>query len=106
SRLSHFYSFHLHIPNPTLLPTTTLFRSILDVFAAFGPPTATTRPVPVGYVARATADHPPGFYGPPEGLLAVNTLAPADRLVGLEDRKSTRLNFSHVEVSYGVFCLE
>jgi hypothetical protein len=57
---------------------------VLDGFGAFGPPTATTRPVPVGYVARATADHPPGFYGPPEGLLAVNTLAPADRLVGLD----------------------
>jgi len=57
---------------------------ILDGFGAFGPPTAATRPVPVGYVARANADHPPGFYGPPEGLLAVNTLAPADRLVGLD----------------------
>jgi hypothetical protein len=57
---------------------------ILDGFGAFGPPTATTRPVPVGFVARATADHPPGFYGPPEGLLAVNTLAPADRMVGLD----------------------
>jgi hypothetical protein len=57
---------------------------ILDGFGAFGPPTATTRPVPVGYVARSTPDHPPGFYGPPEGLLAVNTLAPADRLVGLD----------------------
>ncbi len=57
---------------------------ILDGFGAFGPPTATTRPVAVGYVARATADNPPGFYGPPEGLLAVNTLAPADRLVGLD----------------------
>jgi hypothetical protein len=57
---------------------------ILDGFGAFGPPNATTRPVPVGYVTRATADHPPGFYGPPEGLLAVNTLAPADRLVTLD----------------------
>ena len=57
---------------------------ILDGFGAFGPPTAVTRPVPVGYVARATADNPPGFYGPPEGLLAVNTLAPADRLIGLD----------------------
>ncbi|MSP44403.1 MAG: DUF4159 domain-containing protein [Xanthobacteraceae bacterium] len=57
---------------------------ILDGFGAFGPPTAITRPVPVGYVARATADHPPGFYGPPEGLLAVNTLAPADRLAGID----------------------
>ena len=32
---------------------------ILDGFGAFGPPTATTRPVPVGFVARATADDPP-----------------------------------------------
>ncbi len=57
---------------------------ILDGFGAFGPPTATTRPVPVGYVARATADHPPGFYGPPEGLLAVNTLAPTDKLATID----------------------
>jgi hypothetical protein len=57
---------------------------ILDGFGAFGPPTATTRPVPVGFVARATVDHPPGFYGPPEGLLAVNTLAPADRLAAID----------------------
>jgi hypothetical protein len=57
---------------------------ILDGFGAFGPPTATTRPVPVGYVARASADHPPGFYGPPEGLLAVNALAPADRLAAID----------------------
>jgi hypothetical protein len=57
---------------------------VLDGFGAFGPPTATTRPVPVGYVGRATADHPPGFYGPPEGLLAVNTLAPADRLAAID----------------------
>src|SRR6476659_3645782 len=42
--------------------------------------TASARPVPAGYIFRATADHPPGFYGPPEGLLAVNTLMPTDRL--------------------------
>ena len=40
-----------------------------------------------GYAARATSDHPPGFYGPPDGLLAVNTLAPADRLVTLDYSK-------------------
>lgn len=57
---------------------------IMDGFGAFGPPTSTTRPVPAGYNGRATADHPPGFYGPPEGLLAVNTFAPADRLTGLD----------------------
>ena len=40
--------------------------------------------MPAGFAGRATADHPPGFYGPPEGLLAVNTLAPADRLAPLD----------------------
>ncbi|TMJ04097.1 MAG: DUF4159 domain-containing protein [Alphaproteobacteria bacterium] len=53
---------------------------VLDGFGAFTPPPSTARPVPAGYSFRATADHPPGFYGPPEGLLAVNTLAPTDRL--------------------------
>jgi len=57
---------------------------ILDGFGAFGPPTANTKPAPANFVARASADHPPGFYGPPEGLLAINTLAPADRLAGLD----------------------
>ncbi len=52
----------------------------LDGFGAFEPPPPTARPVPSAYAGRATADNPPGFYGPPEGLVAVNTLAPADRL--------------------------
>jgi hypothetical protein len=57
---------------------------VLDGFGIFGPPPATARPVPVNFGARATFDHPPGFYGPPEGLLAVNALAPADRLAPLD----------------------
>jgi hypothetical protein len=57
---------------------------ILDGFGVFGPPPATARPVAAGYSGRATADHPPGFYGPPEGLLAVNTLAPDDRFEPLD----------------------
>jgi hypothetical protein len=56
---------------------------VLDGFGAFTPPPVTARPVPAGYVGRATFDHPPGFYGPPEGLLAVNTLTPTDRLVAI-----------------------
>src|SRR5262245_56230482 len=57
---------------------------VLDGFGVFGPPPATARPVPASFAGRATADHPPGFYGPPEGLLAVNTLAAADRLAPLD----------------------
>ena len=57
---------------------------VLDGFGAFTPPPSTARPVAAGYSFRATADHPPGFYGPPEGLLAVNTLIPTDRLTPLD----------------------
>jgi len=56
---------------------------VLDGFGVFVPPPPSARPVPAGFAGRATPDHPPGFYGPPEGLLAVNTLAPADQLAPL-----------------------
>jgi uncharacterized protein DUF4159/aerotolerance regulator-like protein len=59
---------------------------VLDGFGTFEPPPPTARPVPAGYLGRATADNPPGFYGPPEGLVAVNTLAPADRLLPMDFR--------------------
>jgi hypothetical protein len=52
---------------------------VLDGFGAFTTPPATARPIAVNFSARAEADHPPGFYGPPEGLVAVNTLGPGDR---------------------------
>jgi hypothetical protein len=57
---------------------------ILDGFGVFGPPPPNARPVPAGFTGRGTAENPPGFYGPPEGLLAVNALAPADRLAPLD----------------------
>ncbi len=57
---------------------------ILDGFGVFVPPPPSARPVPSGFSGRATPEHPPGFYGPPEGLLAVNTLAPADQLPPLD----------------------
>jgi hypothetical protein len=57
---------------------------VLDGFGAFTPPPPTARPIPVDFAGRATAEHPPGFYGPPEGLIAVNTLRPSDRLLRLD----------------------
>ena len=47
----------------------------LDGFGAFGPPPSTAKPMPADYRDRATLDHPPGFYGPADGPIAVNTLA-------------------------------
>jgi Domain of unknown function (DUF4159) len=57
---------------------------VLDGFGNFIAPPSTARPVPSDYAGGATAEHPPGFYGPPEGLFAVNTLAPSDRLEPLD----------------------
>jgi hypothetical protein len=66
-------------PAPTIAPT-----RLLDGYGAFTAPGPTARPIPTDYAGRAVADHPPGFYGPPEGLLAVNTLAPKDRVAPLD----------------------
>jgi hypothetical protein len=57
---------------------------VLDGFGAFSVPPPTAKPVTTNFTGRADADHPPGFYGPPEGLVAVNTLAPDDRPAPLD----------------------
>jgi uncharacterized protein DUF4159/aerotolerance regulator-like protein len=57
---------------------------VLDGFGTFTAPPSTARPVPTDYSGSATADHPPGFYGPPESYFAVNTLTASDRLAPLD----------------------
>ena len=66
---------------------------VLDGFGIFVSPPSTARPVPTDFSGSATADHPPGFYGPPENLLAVNTLSATDRLAPLDF--SALANASH-----------
>jgi hypothetical protein len=71
----------------TLAPNRTL-----DGFGAFTAPPGSAKPVPANYSGHATGDFPPGFYGPPEGLLAVNTLTAADKpepidMTGLNARR-------------------
>jgi Domain of unknown function (DUF4159)/Aerotolerance regulator N-terminal len=56
----------------------------LDGFGAFGPPPSTAKPMSADFRDRATLDHPPGFYGPADGPLAVNALAAADRIAPLD----------------------
>src|SRR3712207_7889953 len=89
-------------PRSTLFPYTTLFRSeIVGVFAdeQLYQPT-NTYPV-AGVAVRLTV-----LSGGNEALqvppLAVQELMPAGAL----DRKSTRLNSSHANISYAVFCLK
>jgi hypothetical protein len=53
----------------TIAPTRTL-----DGFGALGDPPVTAKPIPADFAGPANADHPPGFYGPPDAMVAINTL--------------------------------
>ena len=59
----------------TVGPTRTL-----DGFGVLGAPPVTAKPIPVNFEGAATADHPPGFYGPVDSMTAVNTLSLTDKL--------------------------
>src|SRR5205814_8614692 len=86
-----------HPPSSTLFPYTTLFRS-LDRLGR----------------ERAELDHRVEAVSELGGeetlerllpLVLVRRVAEADRRGG-QDRKSTRLNSSHLGISYAVFCLK
>ena len=71
----------------------------LDGFGAFGPPPSTAKPLPADFRDRATSDHPPGFYGPADGPLAVNALAAADRIAPLDTSslRARRASYTNAE---------
>src|SRR2546430_9841055 len=97
-------------PRSTLFPYTTLFRSLLlSVSLSVSQPSAAAaagaKPVP----AVADAEALRLALGRAEGdkeLLAMRGAAPEVGDAGAQrDRKSTRLNSSHSQISYAVFCL-
>src|SRR5256885_12742560 len=84
-------------PRSTLFPYTTLFRSMLD---------DPKRPVHV-QASKLNCSCLPA----PNGISRLEMLGIEEELPGLlkgplEDRKSTRLNSSHLVISYAVFCLK
>lgn len=78
----------------TLAPT-----RVLDGFGAFTAPPSTAKPVKADYRGAASLDHPPGFYGPADGPVAVNTLAATDRLTALDTSSlnATRASYTNAE---------
>src|SRR5699024_11681515 len=80
--LSLFFSLLRRPPRSTLFPYTTLFRSCW------------TRP---RRCAGCAATSPPSAGTPSRSPVSANRRV---------DRKSTRLNSSHVSISYAVFCLK
>src|SRR3712207_8443749 len=77
----------------TLVPYTTLFRSLAAAFAI--PEDAPAREVLLLIAFTVTA-----------GTLALQGLSLPWAVRLLRDRKSTRLNSSHANISYAVFCLK
>src|SRR5437660_2931392 len=78
-------------PCSTLFPYTTLFRSILEEFSPLGH---------TGQFTEAVRSFAARFSVQGTDKRAANDLTAS------VDRKSTRLNSSHVAISYAVFCLK
>src|SRR5690606_41593293 len=95
----------LLVPRPplsTLFPYTTLFRSRRK-------PDGTFPDLALAYDFSALSDSDGALRvsGIPTGLLRCRVEGPAFGARYLDvDRKSTRLNSSHVKISYAVFCLK
>src|SRR3712207_7330531 len=86
-------------PRSTLFPYTTLFRSfmLLGAYAFHTQPLALALLVPPGFALMF-------FMAQQQRLRVLEVEAAVDPLTG--DRKSTRLNSSHANISYAVFCLK
>src|SRR5688572_31938076 len=85
-------------PSSTLFPYTTLFRSVEDTSRKLAEKSGVVED-------NATL---PGTGGPalPLDDMALATLTAKMSRLEEEDRKSTRLNSSHSQISYAVFCLK
>src|SRR3712207_8168167 len=82
-------------PRSTLYPYTTLFRSKRFLSKALRGLRTSERPEVIN-TDKA------GCYGPAIAALKKEGRLPKDT----QDRKSTRLNSSHANISYAVFCLK
>src|SRR3712207_8926591 len=88
-------------PRSTLFPYTTLFRSGQDRDPAEQVAPAVTA------VERGLDDRVLGVEAGQEREADQRQVAQPERHEGdLQDRKSTRLNSSHANISYAVFCLK
>src|SRR5256885_11846925 len=89
-------------PRSTLFPYTTLFRSLPGLALGFKlVDDAVALDVAVITIVQDT-EEVPGNHGQIIGQAGVNDTVVA----GDVDRKSTRLNSSHLVISYAVFCLK
>src|SRR2546430_2786751 len=85
-------------PRSTLFPYTTLFRSGIHALNIVGTGKSQSTKVIVAFADLSQR--------PVDGFLHKISLIICVLLDQWEDRKSTRLNSSHSQISYAVFCLK
>src|SRR2546428_6149820 len=97
-------------PRSTLFPYTTLFRSLLENGANTSFVHQFLNPqVPVEQVVRdpiSVLSNSPEEPGAQPRIREPHALYAPERTNSEGDRKSTRLNSSHDQISYAVFCLK
>src|SRR3712207_7797071 len=95
-------------PSSTPFPTTTLFRSqrLDGVDEPELAPGADEPPEPAVPVQPAPEVDPPVEPEPAVAPAAIEPLGRQHQAAQAQDRKSTRLNSSHANISYAVFCLK
>src|SRR3712207_8333394 len=88
-------------PRSTLFPYTTLFRSVLAYFVVTLLHIVLGEQVPKMIALQRSESTILAAAGPVSWISV-----PFRPLIALLDRKSTRLNSSHANISYAVFCLK
>src|SRR2546430_3961101 len=84
-------------PKSTLFPYTTLFRSLVTAYADIREAVGAMRDGALNYLAKPIDLD--------ELLRTVQQVTGVAKASPQQDRKSTRLNSSHSQISYAVFCL-
>src|SRR5690606_41640637 len=97
-------------PHPPLFPYTTLFRSLRMAVGRLARRLRAQRPDSSLSLGQGSALFTLARHGTmtPGALADHEKVQPPSMtriIAALEDRKSTRLNSSHVKISYAVFCL-
>src|SRR5690606_39707964 len=103
-------------PSPSISVTRTWSGRLTRAHAMYSTSSFMLRPAPCLLRGRLApgrlplVQHPGLAQQPPNGVGRLRSLVqPVERLLFVDDhldRKSTRLNSSHVKISYAVFCLK
>src|SRR5256886_12631639 len=106
---SSFFFFLMDRAPPEIYPLP--LHDALPIYgsSAATPPGARMIPAPIVLpTITATPNATPSTCSsrPRDATVVLDTAETADMEAGFGDRKSTRLNSSHSQISYAVFCLE